>query len=152
MARAKKRADGRYCSQIYLGRDENGKRKYKSVYAKTPAELSTGMKQRLGLARVLAGQAELLLMDEPFASLDFLTRAELQSQLLAIQEKLPRTIVLVTHQLEEALLLGRRIIVMHPDSTICEFDLTDLPYPRDLDDPTLRRLKEAITDQCRYTA
>ena len=118
----------------------------------TPAELSTGMKQRLGLARVLAGQAELLLMDEPFASLDFLTRAELQSQLLAIQEKLPRTIVLVTHQLEEALLLGRRIIVMHPDSTICEFDLTDSPYPRDLDDPTLRRLKEAITDQCRYTA
>lgn len=118
----------------------------------TPAELSTGMKQRLGLARVLAGQAELLLMDEPFASLDFLTRAELQSQLLAIQEKLPRTIVLVTHQLEEALLLGRRIIVMHPDSTICEFDLMDLPYPRDLDDPTLRRLKEAITDQCRYTA
>ncbi|MEI3128387.1 MAG: ATP-binding cassette domain-containing protein [Oscillospiraceae bacterium] len=118
----------------------------------TPAELSTGMKQRLGLARVLAGQAELLLMDEPFASLDFLTRAELQSQLLAIQEKLPRTIVLVTHQLEEALLLGRRIIVMHPDSTICEFDLTDLPYPRDLDDPTLRRLKKAITDQCRYTA
>jgi len=91
-------------------------------------------------------------MDEPFASLDFLTRAELQSQLLAIQEKLPRTIVLVTHQLEEALLLGRRIIVMHPDSTICEFDLTDPPYPRDLDDPTLRRLKEAITDQCRYTA
>ena len=114
--------------------------------------LSTGMKQRLGLARVLAGQAELLLMDEPFASLDFLTRAELQSQLLAIQEKLPRTIVLVTHQLEEALLLGRRIIVMHPDSTICEFDLTDSPYPRDLDDPTLRRLKKAITDQCRYTA
>ena len=118
----------------------------------TPVELSTGMKQRLGLARVLAGQAELLLMDEPFASLDFLTRAELQSQLLDIQEKLPRTIVLVTHQLEEALLLGRRIIVMHPDSTICEFDLTDLPYPRDLDDPTLRRLKKAITDQCRYTA
>ena len=118
----------------------------------TPAELSTGMKQRLGLARVLAGQAELLLMDEPFASLDFLTRAELQSQLLAIQEKLPRTIVLVTHQLEEALLLGRRIIVMHPDSTICEFDLTDLPYPRNLDDPTLRRLKKAVTDQCRYTA
>ena len=108
--------------------------------------------QRAALARALACDASYLLMDEPFASLDFLTRAELQSQLLAIQEKLPRTIVLVTHQLEEALLLGRRIIVMHPDSTICEFDLTDLPYPRDLDDPTLRRLKEAITDQCRYTA
>ena len=118
----------------------------------TSMDLSTGMKQRLGLARVLASQAQLLLMDEPFASLDFLTRGELQSQLLRVQREMPRTIVLVTHQLEEALLLGRRIIVMHPDSTICEFDLTDSPYPRDLDDPTLRRLKEAITDQCRYTA
>ena len=107
------------------------------------------MKQRLGLARVLAGQAELLLMDEPFASLDFLTRAELQSQLLAIQSQMPRTIVLVTHQLEEALVLGSRIIVMHPDSTLSHFDLTGLPYPRDLNAPALRQLKDAVTDQCR---
>ncbi len=55
----------------------------------TPMELSTGMKQRLGLARILASQAQLLLMDEPFASLDFLTRGELQTQLLAIQRKAP---------------------------------------------------------------
>ena len=115
----------------------------------TPVELSTGMKQRLGLARVLAGQAQLLLMDEPFAALDFLTRAELQTQLLTIQQRLPRTIVLVTHQLEEALLLGQKIVVMHPDSTICEFDLTDMPYPRDPDSPRLRQLKEQITAQCR---
>ena len=115
----------------------------------SPVELSTGMKQRLGLARVLAGQAQLLLMDEPFAALDFLTRAELQTQLLTIQQRLPRTIVLVTHQLEEALLLGQKIVVMHPDSTICEFDLTDLPYPRDPDSPRLRQLKEQITAQCR---
>ena len=115
----------------------------------TPVELSTGMKQRLGLARVLAGQAQLLLMDEPFAALDFLTRAELQTQLLTIQQRLPRTIVLVTHQLEEALLLGQKIVVMHPDSTICEFNLTDLPYPRDPDSPRLRQLKEQITAQCR---
>ena len=115
----------------------------------TPAELSTGMKQRLGLARVLAGQAQLLLMDEPFASLDFLTRAELQTQLLAIQSQMPRTILLVTHQLEEALLLGRRVVVMHPDSTLRIFDLTGLPYPRDPDSPALRRLKEDITAQCR---
>ena len=115
----------------------------------TPVELSTGMKQRLGLARVLAGQAQLLLMDEPFAALDFLTRAELQTQLLTIQQRLPRTIVLVTHQLEEALLLGQKIVVMHPDSTICDFDLTDLPYPRDPDSPRLRQLKEQITAQCR---
>ena len=115
----------------------------------TPAELSTGMKQRLGLARVLAGQAELLLMDEPFASLDFLTREELQSQLLAVQRAMPRTIILVTHQLDEALLLGQKIVVMHPDSSLREFDLTRYDYPRDLDTPELQRLRREITDQCR---
>ena len=115
----------------------------------TPVELSTGMKQRLGLARVLAGQAELLLMDEPFASLDFLTREELQTQLLAIQKKLPRTIVLVTHQLDEALLLGQRIIVMRPDSTIRSFDLTGTPYPRQLDSEPMRQLKREIIETCR---
>ena len=115
----------------------------------TPMELSTGMKQRLGLARVLASQAQLLLMDEPFASLDFLTRGELQTQMLAIQQKLPRTIVLVTHQLEEALLLGQRILVMHPDSTLRSFDLTGFSYPRDPESPTLRELKREITDECR---
>lgn len=114
----------------------------------TPQELSTGMRQRLGLARVLAGQAELLLMDEPFASLDFLTRGELQTQLLAVQARLPRTIVLVTHQLEEALLLGQRIIVMHEDSTLRTFDLADVPYPRDPDSPRLRALKRAVTEEC----
>lgn len=115
----------------------------------TPAELSTGMKQRLGLARVLAGQAQLLLMDEPFASLDFLTREELQEQLLAVQEKMPRTILLVTHQLEEALLLGRRVIVMHPDSTLRTFDLSHMPYPRDPDSPVFQQLRREITAQCR---
>ena len=117
----------------------------------TPPELSTGMKQRLGLARVLASQAELLLMDEPFASLDFLTRGELQSQLLGIQQRLPRTIVLVTHQLEEALLLGQKIIVMHPDSTICEFDLPQ-PYPRDPDSAQMRLLRQAITEECKKSS
>ena len=115
----------------------------------TPAELSTGMKQRLGLARVLAGQAELLLMDEPFASLDFLTRGELQTQLLAIQQKMPRTIVLVTHQLEEALVLGQKIVVMHPDSTVREFDLSGEPYPRDPDSPRMQALKQAVTAECK---
>ena len=110
----------------------------------TPQELSTGMRQRLGLA----GQAELLLMDEPFASLDFLTRGELQTQLLAVQARLPRTIVLVTHQLEEALLLGQRIIVMHEDSALRTFDLADVPYPRDPEAPRLRALKRAVTEEC----
>ena len=115
----------------------------------TPAELSTGMKQRLGLARVLAGQAELLLMDEPFAALDFLTRAELQSQLLQIQARMPRTIVLVTHQLDEAILLAQKIVVMHSDSSLWECSLADNAYPRDVDEPQMRELKQRITEECR---
>jgi len=110
----------------------------------TPAELSTGMKQRLGLAR-----AELLLMDEPFAALDFLTRAELQSQLLEVQKRMPRTIVLVTHQLDEAILLAHKIVVMHSDSSLWEFDLSGEGYPRDVDEPWMRALKQRITEECR---
>lgn len=115
----------------------------------TPAELSTGMKQRLGLARVLASQAELLLMDEPFAALDFLTRAELQSQLLEVQRRMPRTIVLVTHQLDEAILLAQKIVVMHADSSLWECDLSGESYPRDVDEPWMRALKQRITEECR---
>lgn len=115
----------------------------------TPDELSTGMKQRLGLARVLASQAQLLLMDEPFAALDFLTRAELQAELLCLQRRLPRTILLVTHQLDEALLLGDSVTVMHSDSSLRTFDLSGLPQPRDPESDALRRLRREITDECR---
>ena len=116
----------------------------------SPVELSTGMKQRLGLARVLASQAQLLLMDEPFASLDFITRAELQSQVLQLQKDMPRTILLVTHQLDEALLLGQSITVMHEGGRTETFDLSSLPYPRDLACPELLRIKEAVTEACRH--
>lgn len=118
----------------------------------TPMELSTGMKQRLGLARCLASKAEILLMDEPFASLDFLTREELQDVLLKVYKELPRTIILVTHQLDEALLLGHQVMVMHGDSTITNFDLHDYSYPRDLLSPEMQALKEAITEACREDA
>ena len=112
-------------------------------------KMSGGEKRMAAVATILAMQPQMLLMDEPFASLDFLTRGELQSQLLAIQKKLPRTIVLVTHQLEEALLLGQKIVVMHPDSTLRSFDLTGFAYPRDPESPALRELKREITDECR---
>lgn len=115
----------------------------------TPVELSTGMKQRLGLARVLASRAQVLLMDEPFASLDFITRGELQSELLTIQAQMPRTIILVTHQLDEALLMAQRIVVMHNDSTVRVFDLDLHPYPRDLLSKELLQLKEEITAECK---
>ena len=115
----------------------------------SPLELSTGMKQRLGLARVLASQAEVLLMDEPFASLDFITRAELQNQVLQLQKTMPRTIVLVTHQLDEALVLGESVTVMHTLGKTERFDLSGLPYPRDLSSDALRTLRAQITEACR---
>ena len=114
----------------------------------TPVELSTGMRQRLGLARVLASQAQVLLMDEPFASLDFITRGELQTELLDIQKELQKTILLVTHQLDEALLLAQRIVVLHADSSVRVWEL-ELPYPRDLTSPELTALREEITAECR---
>ena len=87
--------------------------------------------------------------DEPFAALDFLTRAELQSQLLQIQARMPRTIVLVTHQLDEAILLAQKIVVMHSDSSLWECSLADNAYPRDVDEPQMRELKQRITEECR---
>lgn len=114
----------------------------------TPVELSTGMRQRLGLARVLASQAQVLLMDEPFASLDFITRGELQAELLDIQKELQKTILLVTHQLDEALLLAQKIVVLHADSSVRVWEL-ELPYPRDLTSPELTALREEITAECK---
>ena len=104
--------------------------------------------ERLELARVLASQAQVLLMDEPFASLDFITRGELQAELLDIQKELQKTILLVTHQLDEALLLAQRIVVLHADSSVRVWEL-ELPYPRDLTSPQLAALREEVTAECR---
>lgn len=77
-----------------------------------PDELSGGMKQRVGLARALAIDAEILLMDEAFSALDPLIRYEMQDQLLALQQRLRKTIVFITHDIDEALRLGQRIVIL----------------------------------------
>ncbi|MBL4818908.1 MAG: ATP-binding cassette domain-containing protein [Deltaproteobacteria bacterium] len=77
-----------------------------------PNELSGGMKQRVGIARALATGADILLMDEPFSALDPLTRSQLQQELLRLQSELKKTIIFVTHDLNEALLLGNRIAIL----------------------------------------
>jgi len=78
-----------------------------------PAQLSGGQQQRVGLARALAGDPDILLMDEPFGAIDSLTRLNLQGELLRIQRKLKKTIVFVTHDIPEALKLGDQVIIMH---------------------------------------
>jgi osmoprotectant transport system ATP-binding protein len=85
-----------------------------SVYAhRYPDELSGGQRQRIGVARALAGDPAILLMDEPFGALDAVTRNSLQTELLSLKQRLRKTILFVTHDLQEALMLGDRIAVMH---------------------------------------
>jgi osmoprotectant transport system ATP-binding protein len=80
--------------------------------SRLPRELSGGQKQRVGVARALAAEPPILLMDEPFAALDPITRAELQQEFLSLQRRLQKTVVFVTHDLREALLLGTQIALI----------------------------------------
>ncbi|WP_426448945.1 ABC transporter ATP-binding protein [Siccibacter colletis] len=99
---------------------------------KRPSEISGGMKQRVGIARALAMEPRVLLMDEPFGALDALTRAHLQDAVMHIQQELNTTIVLITHDVDEAVLLSDRVLMMTngPAATVGEVLTVDLPRPR----------------------
>jgi NitT/TauT family transport system ATP-binding protein len=97
-----------------------------------PWQLSGGMQQRVAIARSVAAQAEILLMDEPFASVDAQTRISLEMMLLELWDRLSISVLFVTHDIEEAILLSDRVLVLsqRPSSVIAEIDV-DLPRPRD---------------------
>jgi len=99
---------------------------------KRPDEISGGMKQRVGIARALAMEPEVLLMDEPFGALDALTRAHLQDSLMEIQNELNNTVIMITHDVDEAVLLSDRIVMMTngPAATIGEILNIELERPR----------------------
>lgn len=100
---------------------------------KRPDEISGGMKQRVGIARALSMEPKVLLMDEPFGALDALTRAHMQDSLIEIQARLNNTVIMITHDVDEAVLLSDRIVMMSngPAATIGEILEIDLPRPRD---------------------
>ena len=111
---------------------------------KRPHEISGGMKQRIGIARALAMEPKVLLMDEPFGALDALTRAHLQDELLKIVARTQSTVVMVTHDVDEAVLLSDRIVMMTngPAATIGEILRIDLARPRN---------RVALAEDARYT-
>jgi nitrate/nitrite transport system ATP-binding protein len=117
---------------------------------KHPHEISGGMKQRVGIARALAMEPKILLMDEPFGALDALTRATLQDTLMEIQAKLGNTVIIITHDVDEAVLLSDRIVMMTngPSATIGEICEVKLARPRRrlelADDPEYIRCRSAV--------
>ena len=97
---------------------------------KRPAEISGGMKQRVGIARALAMEPKVLLLDEPFGALDALTRAHLQDSVMALHQKLGNTVMMITHDVDEAVLLSDRIVMMTNGPAAHIGEILDVPLPR----------------------
>lgn len=104
----------------------------KNAMHKMPSELSGGMKQRVGIARAFATEPKMLLMDEPFGALDALTRGNIQDELVSIIEKTQQTVFMITHDIDEAILLSDRIFLMSngPQAKLAEIVVNTLPHPR----------------------
>ena len=124
--------------------DMGGLQKFRNRY---PHELSGGMKQRVAIARVLANDPAVILMDEPFGALDAITRNGLQESLLEIWEKARKTILFITHSVDEAVYLADRVIVLSPHPGRLKLEIPiDLPRPRDIASVDFNRLKRLMLD------
>ena len=123
----------------FVGLDE-------ALLQKSPFELSGGMKQRVALARALATSPRILLMDEPFAALDAMTREQLYQDIQEIHLRCGMTIVFVTHNMREAVCLGDRVVLLTPHpGRVCEEYFVDFPHPRDINSSDLAELSARIT-------
>jgi nitrate ABC transporter ATP-binding subunit len=147
-------------NQVYYTADDEERRQIAEYYLsvvglaesmhKKPAELSQGMRQRCGIARAFALSPKVLLLDEPFGMLDSLTRAELQEVLIELWQKDQKTALMVTHDVDEALFLSDRVVMMTngPAATVGEILEVKFPRPRSrkqlLEDPEFYRLREEL--------
>ena len=121
-----------------------GLKQFKNSY---PSELSGGMRQRVAVARALALEPVLLLMDEPFGALDAQTRNMLQKELLEIWEKTKKTIIFITHSVDEAVFLADRIIVLTPrPGRICQIFPIELKRPRDRTSVEFAQVRRSVLD------
>ena len=109
-----------------------------------PSQLSGGMQQRTAIARALAYQPSFIMMDEPFAALDYFTREQMQRELLRVQQKQGSSILFVTHSIDEALILGHRIVVIENGLVKAEYQVPESAGDRNLLDDTFISLKRDI--------
>jgi NitT/TauT family transport system ATP-binding protein len=122
-----------------------GLQNFADVY---PHQLSGGMKQRVAIARVLANDAEIVLMDEPFGALDAMTRERLQDELVEIWSRTGLTVIFVTHSIEEAIFLADRVVVMSPGPGRIDSEYSiDLPRPRDIASPEFNEWRRRLSSQ-----
>ena len=116
-------------------------KKFEKAY---PHQLSGGMQQRVALARALAYDPSIILMDEPFAALDYFTREAMQKELIRIYQLKKKSIIFVTHSIEEALAIGQNIYIVNDGKVHAQFNLESYEYPRDILSPSLIEIKKDI--------
>ncbi|WP_175354225.1 MULTISPECIES: ABC transporter ATP-binding protein [Bacillaceae] len=121
-----------------------GLKKFEKAY---PHQLSGGMQQRVALARALAYDPSFILMDEPFAALDYFTREAMQKELIRINQLKKKSIIFVTHSIEEAIAIGQNIFVVNEGRIHAQFNLEQYEYPRDVLSPSLIEIKKNIIEK-----
>ena len=125
-----------------------GLARYRTYY---PQQLSASMEQRVVIARNFAINPDLLLMDEPYGQLDVKLRYYLEDELMRIWKELGSTVAFITHNIEEAVYLAERILILSPKpSTIKEEVIVDLPRPRQYDDPEFVKIRDYVTERIKW--